>query len=94
MCSGRAGLRKEKLLHDSSWEREVRNVRETALQAPRSVQDDRRGSRIGAEASCSSGVPHGVAGAERDHEGLAETKCYGLNAAPIPWSPAPHRGKR
>ena len=51
-----------KMLHNS-LERGVRNGREVALQAPRSVQEEvRRSSRQRAEAPCSPGEAHGGAG--------------------------------
>lgn len=53
----------KKVLHNSIMEREESNVREATPQAPRSVQkEDRRCSRQGGAASCSSGEAHGGTG--------------------------------
>jgi len=38
--------------------------------------------------------PHAGAGDEREEEGVAETKCYGLTATSIPHPPALQEGRR
>lgn len=63
VCFRRADIRGGKLLHNSTWERDVRNGKEMALQAPGSVQEEsKRSSRCRAAAPCSPEGAHGGAG--------------------------------
>lgn len=73
VCSGRRKLRRGNIVLYSSWERGVRNVRETALRSQRSMQQEGRCSRYGASAPCSPGETRGGA----DHPHAAHGHCEG-----------------
>lgn len=62
VCSGRAGVRDGKLLHNSNWETGVRDGRKAALQPLRSLQKVRSFSRCRTAAPCCTGEAYGGAG--------------------------------